>query len=242
MFGVRDSGFAIRLFGLVLVIAGYFGPWVGHKTAALTVTGPELSEFAKLFPQVQGGVVPVIRALFLTPLVAAAILLGLLANQLINRQISKSTNRQIGKSTNRQISKSTNRQISKSTNRLPRTLLMLVAALFALAALPPYQYLLAPEYRGHLVLAAGGLLLVLLTPFAGRLPRRARSVLTALLALAGAVPALWQFVLLHPLVVALYDEPLGLGWGLVVCVVGFALVLISGFLQLATSGQQSAVG
>ena len=234
MFGVRDSGFAIRLFGLVLVIAGYFGPWVGHKTAALTVTGPELSEFAKLFPQVQGGVVPVIRALFLTPLVAAAILLGLLANQLINRQISKSTNRQ--------ISKSTNRQISKSTNRLPRTLLMLVAALFALAALPPYQYLLAPEYRGHLVLAAGGLLLVLLTPFAGRLPRRARSVLTALLALAGAVPALWQFVLLHPLVVALYDEPLGLGWGLVVCVVGFALVLISGFLQLATSGQQSAVG
>ncbi|HEY68130.1 MAG TPA: hypothetical protein G4N97_07665, partial [Thermoflexia bacterium] len=78
MFGVRDSGFAIRLFGLVLVIAGYFGPWVGHKTAALTVTGPELSEFAKLFPQVQGGVVPVIRALFLTPLVAAAILLGLL--------------------------------------------------------------------------------------------------------------------------------------------------------------------
>ena len=234
MFGVRDSGFAIRLFGLVLVIAGYFGPWVGHKTAALTVTGPELSEFAKLFPQVQGGVVPVIRALFLTPLVAAAILLGLLANQLINRQISKSTNRQ--------ISKSTNQQISKSTNRLPRTLLMLVAALFALAALPPYQYLLAPEYRGHLVLAAGGLLLVLLTPFAGRLPRRARSVLTALLALAGAVPALWQFVLLHPLVVALYDEPLGLGWGLVVCVVGFALVLISGFLQLATSGQQSAVG
>jgi len=208
MFGVRDSGFAIRLFGLVLVIAGYFGPWVGHKTAALTVTGPELSEFAKLFPQVQGGVVPVIRALFLTPLVAAAILLGLLANQLINRQISKSTNRQ--------ISKSTNQQISKSTNRLPRTLLMLVAALFALAALPPYQYLLAPEYRGHLVLAAGGLLLVLLT--------------------------LWQFVLLHPLVVALYDEPLGLGWGLVVCVVGFALVLISGFLQLATSGQQSAVG
>ncbi|RLC86643.1 MAG: hypothetical protein DRI79_09720 [Chloroflexi bacterium] len=234
MFGVRDSGFAIRLFGLVLVIAGYFGPWVGHKTAALTVTGPELSEFAKLFPQVQGGVVPVIRALFLTPLVAAAILLGLLANQLINRQISKSTNRQIGKSTNRQI--------SKSTNRLPRTFLTLVAALFALAALPPYQYLLAPEYRGHLVLAAGGLLLVLLTPFAGRLPRRARSVLTALLALAGAVPALWQFVLLHPLVVALYDEPLGLGWGLVVCVVGFALVLISGFLQLATSGQQSAVG
>ena len=218
MFGVRDSGFAIRLFGLVLVIAGYFGPWVGHKTAALTVTGPELSEFAKLFPQVQGGVVPVIRALFLTPLVAAAILLGLLANQLINRQISK------------------------STNRLPRTFLTLVAALFALAALPPYQYLLAPEYRGHLVLAAGGLLLVLLTPFAGRLPRRARSVLTALLALAGAVPALWQFVLLHPLVVALYDEPLGLGWGLVVCVVGFALVLISGFLQLATSGQQSAVG
>ena len=71
--------FWLRLLSLVLATAGYFGPWVPHETAALTVTGFELAEFAKFFPQVQGGVVPVIRALFLTPLVAAAILFASLA-------------------------------------------------------------------------------------------------------------------------------------------------------------------
>lgn len=61
----------------VLIIVGFFGPWVAHTTAALTVTGYELSEFAKFFPQVQGGVVPVRRALFVVPLLAALISLAL---------------------------------------------------------------------------------------------------------------------------------------------------------------------
>ncbi len=200
-FAIRRSPFAIRLLvlGLVLtlIVAGYFGPWVDHKTAALTVTGFELAEFAKFFPQVQGGMVPVTRELFLAPLVAAAILLGLLA---------------------------------QPTNKLT----ILAAALLALAAWPPYQFLLAPQYRGQLILAAIGLLLVLLTPLARRLPRRARGVLVALLALAGAVPALWQFVLLRPLVVTLYNEPFGLGWGLVVCAAGWALFLIYGVLAAAS--------
>ena len=40
----------------MLAIVGYLGPWVPHKTAALTVTGLELAEFAKFFPQVQAAV------------------------------------------------------------------------------------------------------------------------------------------------------------------------------------------
>ena len=203
---IRHSPFAICLLGLVLAIVGYFGPWVPHKTAALTVTGFELVEFAKFFPQVQGGIVPVTRVLFLTPLVAAAILLGLLVNQL--------------------------------TNKLTRALVILAAALLALAALPPYQYLLDPGYRGQLILAATGLILVLLTPLARWLPRRAQGVLIALLALAGALPALWQFVLLRPLVAALYNVPLGLGWGLIACVAGFALLLAGGVL-IAVSPDRS---
>jgi hypothetical protein len=66
-----------RFAASVLVLIGFFGPWVAHSTAALTVTGYELSEFAKFFPQVQGGAVPVRRALFVTPLFAAAISLAL---------------------------------------------------------------------------------------------------------------------------------------------------------------------
>jgi hypothetical protein len=65
----------------VLIVVGFFGPWVAHKTAALTVTGYELSEFAKFFPQVQGGIVPVRRALFIVPLLAASISLALVVQR-----------------------------------------------------------------------------------------------------------------------------------------------------------------
>ncbi len=191
--------FGMRFLGLALALVGYFGPWVPHESAALTVTGFELAHLTRL----QGSPASITPALFLTPLVAAAILLGLLANQPTN----------------------------KPTNQLPT----LAAALMALAVLPPYQFILDAQYRGQLALAAGGLLLVLLTPLARWLPRRAWTVLVALVALAGAIPALWQFALLRPLVVALYNRPLDLGWGLVTCTAGFALLLISSIQQLAVS-------
>ena len=191
--------FGMRFLGLALALVGYFGPWVPHESAALTVTGFELAHLTRL----QGSPASLTPALFLTPLVAAAILLGLLANQPTNKPTNKP--------------------------------LTLAAALLALAVLPPYQFILDAQYRDQLALTAGGLLLVLLTPLARRLPRRAWTVLVALVALAGAIPALWQFALLRPLVVALYNRPLGLGWGLVTCTAGFALLLISSIQQLAVS-------
>lgn len=188
--------------GLGLAIVGYFGSWVPHKTAALIVTGPELAELAKFFPQVQGGAVPVIRGLFLTPVIVAAILLSLVVSQLAVRPITRFT-------------------------------VAGFASLLALTALPPYEYFFAPEYRVHLVLVSCGEGLVLLTLLAHRLPRRAWGILVALLALVGVVPALWQFALLRPLIVALRGGPFGLGWGLVVCVVGFILLVAGGTLTAA---------
>jgi hypothetical protein len=129
---------------------------VGHETAALTVTGFELAEFTKMMPAVT-------RELFFTPLVAAAILLGLSVHGVAERL----------------------------SIRLAGTAF---AALLALSALPPYEYIRAPQYRAQLILTAGGVLLVLLTFLTRRLARRAQSVLVALLALGGAIPALWQFV------------------------------------------------
>lgn len=71
----------LRFAAAVLILIGFFAPWVAHRTAALTVTGYELSEFAKFFPQVQGGGVPVKRALFITPLLAAVISLALIVHR-----------------------------------------------------------------------------------------------------------------------------------------------------------------
>jgi hypothetical protein len=208
---LQIADFGLRLLGLVIIVTGYFGPWVAHETAALTVTGFELAHLTRL----QGSPASLTPALFLTPLVAAAILLGLLANQPTNQQTNQLTNQQ--------------------TNKPANKLLTLAAALLALAVLPPYQFILDAQYRGQLALAAGGLLLVLLTPLARRLHRRAWTVLVALVALAGAIPALWQFALLRPLIVALYNRPLDLGWGLITCTAGFALLLISSIQQLAVS-------
>jgi len=226
---IRYPPFVIRLLGLVLIliivliIAGYFGPWVDHKTAALTVTGFELAEFAKFFPQVQGGTVSITRELFYLPFVTAFILLALLAG--------------------------------RSTARLARLIVSLFVTVLFLVALLPYSVVnsvrqalvthssltLDPQCTGQLALVVVGTVLTLLAPLARRLPRSAWGVLVAFLALAGAMPALWQFALLRPLVVALYggngNEPLGIGWGLVACVAGFALFLVYGTLA-ASAGRE----
>lgn len=196
--GSKQAGERVlRILGLGLALAGYLGIWVPHETAALTVTGAELAEYAKFFPQVQGGVVPVARWLFVSPLVAAAVLAGLVGNRLPLQPIV-------------------------------RAAFTALAAVLALGALPPYDYLLSPDYRWQLLLACGGATLSLLTPLSRRLPDRAWGGLVALLALAGAVPTLWQWTRLRPLVVDLYAAPLGLGWGVIVCPAGFALVALAG--------------
>jgi len=211
----------LLLFGLTFFVTGYFGPWVGHENeaVALTVTGLELAEFAKFFPQVQGRTVPVTRELFYLPLVASLVLLVLL--------------------------------IGRSTVRPVRLIAPLFAAALLLVALLPYStvnsarqaltthspFTLDPQYRGQLVLVFVGMVLTLLAPLARRLPRSLQSILVVFLALAGSLPTLWQFALLRPLVVALYDAPVGLGWGLIVCTLGFVLLLAHGVLSTVRSAR-----
>jgi hypothetical protein len=191
----------LLLLGLALAVVGYFGPWIDHQTAALTVTGFELSWFAKFFPEVDGGVVPVRREQFYVPLVAATLLSGLWINRSGRRPV------------------------------LFRILLTGLIALPLLLALPPYDFFFAPEYRRQLLLVAAGVVLVPLTLLARWLPRRVWSGLFALLALSGGSLALVQFVRLRPLVVTLYGGPVGLGWGTIVCCAGFALLSVLGVLS-----------
>jgi hypothetical protein len=184
----------ILLLGLVLAVVGYFGPWIPHKTAALTVTGSELSWFAKPFAQVT-------RELFVLPLVVAGVILGLTAQRLVTRP-------------------------------LVRLGVVVLGLLVILASTPVYDSILSPEYRGQLMVMVIGGVLVVLTLFTPRLPHRVWGGLIVLLALVGILPALWQFVTFHPRVADLYDDVLGVGWGLVVCVIGFVLLLARGILAV----------
>ena len=235
----NDSSNEQLLLGLALVLVGHFGPWVAHKTAALTVTGFELAEFAKFFPQVQGGTVPMRRELFYLPFVTALVLLAL----------ADCSNPMAGRSAARRA-RSRNSFLSQSV-----IVPLCAAALLLIALLPysivdaarqalttPVSFVLDPQYTGQLVLVIVGVVLTLLAPLARRLPRRAWGVLVALLALAGAVPPLYQFARFRPLVVALYDSPRppGLGWGLIVCVGGFVLLLACGVLYAVRGEGQAA--
>lgn len=195
----------LRLLAPCLALAGYFGPWIGHRTAALGVTGFELAEFSRLFPQVQGGAVTVNRVLFFLPLIAATVLAGLLTHPPSTRPLP---------------------------HRLLRSLLLIPLAALNLIALPPYPSLSDPRFRGQLALVAGGCIAVFLTYLAQRLPRRAWGALVTLLALGSIVPALWQYALVRPLFTALYGGQAAIGWGLVACAAGFALFTLEGLLNI----------
>ncbi len=198
----RSALCSLQFVGSVLIVVGFFGPWVAHETAALTVTGYELSEFAKFFPEVRSGVVPVRRALFVSPLLAGLVSLALVIN--------------------------------RSDRGLPLRLgITALTALLGLVVLPPLQAILEPQYRLQLIVVAGGILPALITPLARQVSERVQGALTLLVALAGAVPALWQVILLRPLVGALYASTIWPGWGFVVCMVGFVTLLVAGLRSVA---------
>jgi hypothetical protein len=180
--------------GVVLVVVGYFGPWIPHETAALTVTGSELGWFSKSFGLRS-------RELFVLPMIAAAVLFSLVAQRIVSRPVA----------------------------RLGVTVF---GVLLVLASLPVYDSIFSLEYRAQLILTIVGVVLVLSNLFTPLLPRRVWGALVVLLVLVGVLPALRQFTTFYPRVVALYGDPLGVGWGLIVCIVGFALVLVRGILVI----------
>jgi hypothetical protein len=180
----------IACLGIVLVVLGYFGPWIPHKTVALTVTGAELYWFSKPFG------FP-LRALFITPMIGAAVIWGLVAQRLPARKRS-------------------------------RFGLTFLGVGVVLASLPVYDSILSPEYRAQLILTIVGIILVFLTLFAFLLPLRVWGTAVTLLAFLGILPAVWQFAVFYPQVVVLYKEPLGIGWGFIVCVIGSVTLLSYG--------------
>jgi hypothetical protein len=206
----QNVDFRLYLLGTLLVIGGCFGPWVPHKTAALTVTGYELAEFAKFFPEVQGGVINIHRPLFYLPFVAALLLVAVFAGRSAARFVRLAVPLCVV-------------AVFLAT-LLPYSVVDGVRqALTARTAMA-----LDPNVKGQLVLLVAGVVLAVAAPLARRLSRRALGLVVALMALGGVVPALWQYALLRPLVVGLYGVPLTVGWGMIVCVAGAVVLVFSG--------------
>jgi len=189
--------------GILLALIGYWGPWVSHKTAALVLSGLDMSEYVKFLPEVREGSMVVLRELFYLPPLAAALCLALLAGWLWPRYPV-----------------------------IVRVLMLSLAVGLCLVVLPPYPFVLhaltSVEFRGQFIMSGLCLLGVAAAPLYRRLNDRGTRLLLMILAFLGALPATAQFCAIRPALEQAYGWPLQIGWGLWVMIVGFAFVIVAG--------------
>jgi hypothetical protein len=215
---LKANSRVVLILGLALAIVGYFGPWVGHKTAALVLTGQDMGEFVKFLPEVRDGAVPMIREFFYLPPFAAALGLILLM---------------------------TSKRLAYPL--AVRTVMLLAVLGLTWAMLPPVwtpQLLVTAEFRKQTVAIAFCLLLLIIHPVLRHLPprrcsehsrgrelmavalRHAQDIAMIVLALLGVAPPLWQFFSIREAVNRAYGWPIQVGWGLWVTVLGFLIVMV----------------
>ncbi len=184
--------------GLLLALAGYFGPWIGHRVAGLVITGLDLGEYVKFLPDIREGRIMIWRQGFYAPLVAvsAASLFAAYRKDFDVRWWL-------------------------------RLSCLALAGIAALNLVPPAwtpARLIEPEFRLQtvtlLLLLAG----VALSPFLALLPRRLVVTLVTLLTLIAIAAPLHGFLRVLPAIRTLYNEPLTVAWGPWFMIAGLLLI------------------
>jgi len=192
---------AVRLLlpaGWVLAAAGYFGPWIAHTTAGLSLGGVDMGEFVKFLPGVLDGTLVVTRQLFYLPPLAVAVSLALLISS-----------RRLGYPWPLQA------------------LGLLFAVPVSLQLLPPAwspSSLMMVEFRLQMI--AVGICWALLAVYwlLGRLPPWLTGTLSAGLAVAAIGLSAWQFFVVKPAIDSVYRVPPAIGWGFPLCMGGLAFL------------------
>lgn len=211
---LRSPHFAtvLLLLGWLLVVAGYWGPWVPAAAAGLRVLGLDLAEYVKFIDEVRSGQIALTREVFYLPLVALSVSLSLLAH--------RSELRLPG---------------------WARWTLNLLAAPAALAMLPPAwtpALLTTPEFVKQSAAIVVCLALALLSyPLLRRLPAAIAAAAVGLLAVAAVFPPLLAFARLAPALDAIYARSLSPGRGLWQMPLGFALLVAGTLLAIRRRSQ-----
>lgn len=220
-----------RLAAVALALAGYWAPWLTHRTAALRLNGYELSEWVTLLPGVRSGELPLSRLLFLLPLACLALLLAVVSTRVPVPVAAPS------------LSEAPAHPVERPRTGLAAALpalagpwawpLLLAALVCGLSVLPPYPYLLRalgdPEFQGQFFIGCATLLGVALV---GYLPAGLKDSLQVLLGLAGALLGGFALLRLHPIASALLDAPWPIGAGWVIMLAGFAALAAAGVAQM----------
>jgi hypothetical protein len=187
--------------GWLLAAVGYYGPWIGHRTAALTLSGVDMGEFVKFLPGVLDGSLAVNRQLFYLPPLAIVVSVALLAGS-------------------RRLRFFWPLRLAMVLLALPVSLQLLPPA-WSPASLRTAEFL--PQ---ALALLACWLLLATFWLW-GRLPAWLAGSLSAALALVAAAASAWQFLAVKPAIDVLYGQPPAAGWGFFLCLVGLATIVVA---------------
>ncbi len=188
---------------LLLIGAGYFGPWVWHKAAGLNLSADDLGEWIKFLPAWKEGQLPVMRELFYLPIWFTSIGLGLMVGRI----------------------KSWWWKLIVLALSLPLVLTPLPKYPEVLSA---YR---EPEFMLTFWATAMALLLsVLFTLFGSRLPDRVEAILWLVIGISAALFAPWMFGRAMPEIDRLYHY--SIGWGIVVEVIGGVLIALLGGMLL----------
>jgi len=195
--------------GWALAAIGYYGPWIDHTTAALTLSGADMAEFVKFLPAVQDGTLEIIRQLFYLPSLAVTVGVAFLIAS------------------------------GRLAYSWPVRILALVLCLpLSVQLLPPAwsaTRLVTPEFRLQAVALGLCWLLLAASWLLGRLPSWLSGPLTASLALAAGLLPAWQLLLAKPAIDAVYGTAPHLGWGFFLCLAGLAIMTLVGVLLVLQS-------
>jgi hypothetical protein len=200
--------------GWLLAAMGYWGPWISHPTAALTLSGVDMGEFVKFLPAVQDGSLHVVRQLFYLPPLVVVVSIALMVG------------------------------LRRLRYAWPlRVLFLLFAIPVSLQLLPPAwspASLMTGEFRVQTL--ALGLCWLLLAGFwlLGRLPPWLAGSLAAALALAALALSAWQFLLVKPAIDEVYGLPPLPGWGLALCLAGLATMALASILLVVRTRARSS--
>lgn len=198
--------------GWLLAAVGYYGPWIAHPTAALSLAGVDLGEFVKFLPAVQAGELPVVRQLFYLPPLAVVLGVALLAGA------------------------------PRLRYSLPvRAGALILAVPVSVQLLPPAwspSSLMTAEFRLQTVALGVCWLALAGSWLLARLPAWLAGGAAGLLAAAALAASAWQMWTVKPAIDTLYGQPPPLGWGFYLCLVGLAAMLL-GSLLLAAAGSRA---
>lgn len=184
--------------GWLAASVGYYGPWIDHPTAALTLSGVDMGEFVKFLPGVLDGSLPVTRQIFYLPPLAVVVGVALLAGS------------------------------RRLRYPWPASLLMtLLAVPVSLQLLPPAwspARLVTPEFRLQTIALGVSWLLLAGCWLLGRLPPPLAGALGGGVSLAALALSAWQFLAVKPAIDQVYGRPPGIGWGFFLCLAGLGVV------------------